>query len=424
MAGWGAAARSCDGMLNRIEKNDPTLREWIILPSKIFGESELERLAIALFENRNTHLTTLGASGHAIPPSSLRKLGKSLINNTTLQSLAIGDKNMGNEGVISLLETEGSCRHLKTLDLEFKNMSRDGILQIGKSFSQNVQWQDLILSRNPIGSDGIIAFCNAAMLKTSSHLTSLHLSDCEIGKTGLERLCEFLPSTNCKILSLSSNPLGPSSGKFLKELIEKGSLETLLLSSCQLTCLGISELCKASACPGLQTLDLSKNDFGEKGGLAVAHVMASWTSLRDLNLANNEIGCVGMSAIAKYSKHLTSLDASHTLCGTSGAIALIQTSGLQKLRLFDNHLSTEGFYGIAANLQHLELLELDLGGNQAKADDMILLLKAIRHKSICNLQVLELGANEMNMDVEEEVLQTLKTFPSLNIARDRPRSTS
>jgi Ran GTPase-activating protein (RanGAP) involved in mRNA processing and transport len=275
MAGWGAAARSCDAMLVRIEKNDPNIKDWIILPTKIFGGSETERLANALFENRNTHLRTLSASGHAIPPSSLRELGKSLINNTTLQSLAIGDCKMGNEGVISLLETEGSCQHLKTLDLEYKNITLDGILQIGKSFSQNAEWQDLIVSRNPIGNDGLIAFCDAAMLKPPPHLRSLYLSNCQIGKSGLAKLCEFLPSTNCKVLSLSSNPLGPSSGQHLKELVEISSLETLFLSSCQLSCLTISDLCQSTTCPGLKTLDISKNDIGEKGGLAMDFLKGS-----------------------------------------------------------------------------------------------------------------------------------------------------
>jgi Ran GTPase-activating protein (RanGAP) involved in mRNA processing and transport len=74
--------------------------------------------------------------------------------------------------------------------------------------------------------------------------------------------------------------------------VERSSLETLFLSSCQLSCSAASELCQSSTCSGLKTLDLSKNDIGEKSGLAIAEILDGWTSLRDLNLSNNEIGCI------------------------------------------------------------------------------------------------------------------------------------
>ena len=48
---WGSGAfNSCDKLLERVEKNDPTLKELVILPMKKFGEKDLDRLSHAIGE--------------------------------------------------------------------------------------------------------------------------------------------------------------------------------------------------------------------------------------------------------------------------------------------------------------------------------------------------------------------------------------
>jgi hypothetical protein len=41
----GDTAKSCQSLLDRVEQNDPLLIELVILPNKIFGASEVDRLA-------------------------------------------------------------------------------------------------------------------------------------------------------------------------------------------------------------------------------------------------------------------------------------------------------------------------------------------------------------------------------------------
>jgi hypothetical protein len=46
---WGSGAfNSCDKLLERVEKNDPTLVELVILPMKSFGAKDIERLSNAI----------------------------------------------------------------------------------------------------------------------------------------------------------------------------------------------------------------------------------------------------------------------------------------------------------------------------------------------------------------------------------------
>ena len=50
---WGSGAfNSCDKLLERVEKNDPTLKELVILPMKTFGAKDLDRLSHAIGEYR------------------------------------------------------------------------------------------------------------------------------------------------------------------------------------------------------------------------------------------------------------------------------------------------------------------------------------------------------------------------------------
>ncbi len=126
MSAWGSSgsARSCESLLKRVEANDPTLTELVVLPLKIFTATEVERLAKALVTT-NTHLTSLKASGHAIEDvSALEALGAALAVSASMVEVAIGDSSMGDEGVGALcrgLESKDSFR-LKRIDLSWKSM--------------------------------------------------------------------------------------------------------------------------------------------------------------------------------------------------------------------------------------------------------------------------------------------------------------
>ena len=121
--GNGGLAKSCNGLLKRIEDNDPSLKELIILPSKQFGSIEVKRLANAI--QSNTHLISIRASGHALDHESLSILGMAISNsNSNIQHIALGDKHMGDQGIIAfcqpLKDTHGGS--LIHVDFGWKDM--------------------------------------------------------------------------------------------------------------------------------------------------------------------------------------------------------------------------------------------------------------------------------------------------------------
>ena len=73
---------------------------------------------------RNTNLKSLSASGHAIPPSSLERLGAAISKRkSSLLRLAIGDRSMSDEGVVALCSGLGSGGGgLEEVDLEWKDL--------------------------------------------------------------------------------------------------------------------------------------------------------------------------------------------------------------------------------------------------------------------------------------------------------------
>jgi hypothetical protein len=217
----GAAAKSCDALLKRVEENDVNLTDLVILPSKSFGGPEVERLAAALSEN--THLKSLSASGHAVPPTALRVLAQAMVQSTTFTKIAVGDKDMGDEGVIALCSS--GCGNMEVLDLAYKSVSEKGMKVLGETFGNSTRLMELNLSRNPtIGNQGLVAFCEAVsgdVLLPNLH--TLNIAECEIGAEGVGCLSTLLVQTGCTTLGLASNPLGASSCSSLIPLLKQSA---------------------------------------------------------------------------------------------------------------------------------------------------------------------------------------------------------
>jgi Ran GTPase-activating protein (RanGAP) involved in mRNA processing and transport len=417
-------------LLKRVEENDANLTDLVILPSKNFGGPEVKRLAAAL--SQNTYLKSLSASGHAVPPTALRVLAEAMAQSTTFTKIAVGDKDMGDEGIIALCSS--GCGNTEVLDLAYKSVSVKGMKVLGETFGNSTHLMELNLSRNPtIGNQGLVAFCEAIsgdILLPNLH--TLNLAECEIGAEGVSCLSTLLIQTGCTTLGLASNPLGATSCSSLTPLLNGGKLKTLHLGSCDLTDDGIASLCQAvrtKACTGLETLDLSENGIGKDGATELANSFwfeneSCWKALSELKLAGNSIGGAGMTSLAEAlsgAKTLQTLDASHTSCEEEGAVSLIGNTGLKRLRLFNNTLGSSGFNALSAVLPECTLLELDLGGNDAGADSVKDMLQTILTTEQITLKVLEIGGNDTSMEVENEVEEIKKVHPGLDIARDKPR---
>jgi hypothetical protein len=132
---WGTGGfKSCDSLLTKVENDDPLLKELVILPIKTFGSPELERLSDILSSGKNTHLTSIFASGHAVTPDALYKLSQAMASpgGKHIKCLSIGDEQMGDEGVEALCRGLAHVNggFLEWLDLSSKNLTSTSSLCI------------------------------------------------------------------------------------------------------------------------------------------------------------------------------------------------------------------------------------------------------------------------------------------------------
>jgi Ran GTPase-activating protein (RanGAP) involved in mRNA processing and transport len=477
MSAWGknGAARSCESLLNQVENNEPNLKECVILPLKTFGSIELLRLASILESGQNTHLRSLQASGHNIDdPVALEALGRALVPSSSaadadagangLETLCIGDSNMGDDGICALCQgfeskfkfIEENSRdslvyRLKGIDLSYKNIGPKGltaaILQI---FSRVLSLQDLNLSRNEkIGP--FFDFFNSIpsiSLPLFPSLTHLDLSEC------------LLDAKSCTTLLQAMQPIstGPSSGKTTRNLIlrlnssdlsnshDVKDMMSLLTQSCLVSELYVSrcqigdegiqvivdECCRSSNeiidDDEIHRLDLSYNDISSTGINYLAnrlHMSSNdikttgrhyFSNIRVLNLAGNPLNKKMIDAIecnVQWMSTLKELDVSHTSCGISAAVEIIRRSNsvdssLKILNLFGNQLGTDdGFLEISKHLQggHYSIEYLDIGGNEAEESGVVSVVAALKN-------VPQLGdENEQNTTTKEAKREnTLRTL--------------
>ncbi len=93
---WGArsgAAAGVDDLCARLSANDGALTSLTLFRGRRFGAPEVAQLAAAL--RRNTALTQLYASSHAMTPASAALLADALRHNATLADLCVGDAAFG-----------------------------------------------------------------------------------------------------------------------------------------------------------------------------------------------------------------------------------------------------------------------------------------------------------------------------------------
>jgi hypothetical protein len=252
-----------------------------------------------------------------------------------------------------------------------------------------------------------------------------------------------------RTVRLDNNPIGD---KGLKQLLKLNRLNGIHVSNCQLTDAGMLFLTVASSSSLNEclTLDISNNKAITKTGMTVLgdalkrrFISVLLPKLTHLNISGNDlIGVDGIQSLLMglVGRTLETCDFSETNCGGPGAILGIVGSvkeyccTMQSLRLYNNHIGSNGFYKISEILSDIlvasELHTLDLAGNGAGQGSVTVLLKAVlnaielttiknRKAAKLPLKCLIIGGNQGGFDVEAVIKQIHALRPDIDIARDK-----
>jgi hypothetical protein len=437
-SGWGS---SSEALMLRVEANDPTLRDLVILPTKAWSASQVDRLATALAHGTNTHLCAIHASGHAVPPESLRSLGQAIAHcGHRIQHLAVGDVTMGDAGAQALLDgltdngvtsAYAESKSHALLDLSYKGLGPASFCRLVHFCErENHPWSRWCLARNvglltsPVGND----IPHAAVLLQRLH--ELDLSDCDLDEDQCVSLFALDTTSGASTLRscrLSHNPrIGPRGARAVWHFLLSSSsssprlhqepepqygytnnIQELYLNNCGITDDGMRGLADGSRderaqCP-LRILDVSENQLTSASASSLVHVLSPscgnpdahvpFPDLIELNVSQNPLregvlvlvhqGLVPRHTHSLASPHgatrLQSLDLSATHCTVPGAHAALSSSHVTTLRLFDNRLGRgpDGWNALDLRTAAPELEMLDLAGNGADQAAVVRLLQVL-----------------------------------------------
>lgn len=180
---------------------------------------------------------------------------------------------MSNDQVVDIANSE-LLGNLEFLDLRANNIGDEGVLEL--AFSSNLSPKKLNLSMNSITADGV------AMLSESEifieKLQDLDISDNELGVDGIFFLVESSISINLKRLNISKCKVGND---------------------------GMNIIYSSENMNGLEFLDISYNGLDDNAIIALAN-SKNMQNLKELNIAGNDVSVSAIQAIKKspYMKKL------------------------------------------------------------------------------------------------------------------------
>lgn len=447
---WGPSSKSCKSLIDRIERNDPTLTDLAILPTKTFGDAELDRLSDILTNaTEKLHWKSLSASGHVVSHDALFRFGAAIAAACnsgfgSLSGLAIGNcetrskgVSMFADGLLKTIEDGVDCT-LESLDFSYKGMEEAGFVALSRLTERCASIQKVDVSRNDLcGGGRYTDFPSLLFPKVQElDLTSCNL-DPDLATFVMKRLFDKTSITP-RTLRLANNNF-PQLPLFRNLAEMEVPIDGIYASNCELAdgaLIGCDTSTAETVSKHARVLDLSNNKLTEKGltPLVKSLIMgpqSPWKMLTEINLAGNQIGATGILLLSgamnsrRQVSQITVLDASETGCTVEGAIRLISSvPNLLNVRLFNNNLGSNGFLAMAnARCFELSTIEtLDLSGNGASQEAVVALLEMLLdvvRGAGCSLKTLVIGGNEGGPDVERVIEQIQRIRPDLDIARDK-----
>ncbi|KYM98869.1 PREDICTED: ran GTPase-activating protein 1-like [Cyphomyrmex costatus] len=260
----------------------------------------LEYLGTALC-TAGSQLTELDLSDNAFGPIGIQGLANLLASSPcyTLQQLKLNNNGLGISGGKMLAKALEKCH---------ENSSKEGTPLALKVF---------IVGRNRLENEGAQAL--ASVFERLKTLEEVVMQQNGIYHVGIAAIAQGLSANpNLRVLNLNDNTIGLKGAKALtKALPIFRGLEELNLGDCLLKTKGALALAEALQIHGnhtsLRYLDLSNNELRADAGNAIAKTMHDKTLLTNLQLDGNCFGTEGRENLRQILTKLGKIDALNSL---------------------------------------------------------------------------------------------------------------
>ena len=358
-------------------------------------------------------VTSLCFHGHNCAAEQLKMVNKLIHVLPCLEILDITNTQLGEEAVTALT---GSSKHFNL----HPNLQ---VLKIG-AIDENDLLNELFL--------GFKSQCSKVINFWFPDHSKTYLS------SSLSLPFYFCSTGNLSDINMSFINLRLVEVKILSDDLKMNSVcKRLSLISCGITDEKTKVLSGGIKCSNIEILELSFNDIGDEGALALAHSIESCLSLHTLNLSCNCVGDDGAMAIVKaiVSKHdknfsLHLWNNNITKYGANALLQIMANININSLDIDSRNIGSSGAAAVSLSLTKYknerqaltdalncfgDLLELNLSCNSIGDDGAKALADAL--KKCCNIKLtsLNLSSNSIGDDGAKALADALKNCCNIKL---------
>ncbi|KAL3915351.1 MAG: hypothetical protein SGILL_005696 [Bacillariaceae sp.] len=362
---------------------------------------------MALLQNAN--LTVLKLGYNNLGDAGVATLSKGIATHNALNLLDLGFNNVGDEGVKALAqglrEAAASSKQrngstsksggvggtLQTLYLAGNSIGEEGAMAIADFIRHGGCMEKLYMTGNRIGGDGVKAITEAIL---EGELRRIR--PCGAGDTSGDTVMNGDTAQHRRSFQ----------GNSTYEPMDKTTITPNSLRA------SVAALSVENKFHGMQELFLGGTGMGRAGCHAVAKLLEQSRSLRVLSLPNCEIGDEEVAALASSIKAnkevlpIESIQLSFNAISHKGmealANALWGSTTLKQLEVDNNEIGDQGAHHIAAILPGMKaFVALDVGFNSIKVAGLNVLMKTIAESP--HLETLSVSGNAVDVNAAKAV---------------------
>lgn len=248
-----------------------------------------------------------------------------------------------------------------------------------------------------------------ASVLSDSEVSSLRVDNCDIGQQGAEELARYLANTKLKDLTLSDNDIGDKGVRVIMDNLPS-SLDCLEIKNENIGALGLEGLRNVLSKSAIKELNLANTQIGTEGARVIAEFLPN--SLRSLELEENDLRDegVGILSAALSKSNVSYLGLGLNRISEKGAASLTQAltnMSIAGLNLSSNNLGSLGGKIILEALEGKEIEFLGLGKNNIGDSQFSMFANALAYKSIKQLGLDLNGIGDSNISDLVIVLPTM-----------------
>jgi Ran GTPase-activating protein (RanGAP) involved in mRNA processing and transport len=275
-----------------------------------------------------------------LSPSAMRVVAESA-SLKAVRELRVENERVGDVLVAVVAAcTPGRLRRLELVDV---GLTDDGAEALAR-LPQLAGVAHLDLRANQLGPNGIAAICRSPYL------------------TGVTKLAIGGRSYNPYYDDKHVQGIGDDGLAAIVAARAFADLRELEVANASVSPAGVAVLAGSPLASRLRRLDLSTNDLGFDGAVALA--VTPWPVLRDLRLRRCALDDAAIEPLAQADfRDMRDLDLSYNSVGQPGAVSLATSARLEtlwRLNLHDNFIGDTGLIALARSRALTRLVELDL----------------------------------------------------------------